>query len=196
MTTLKYSLDEFVHDMEDLLKHQPNNQKIFDTGSGWLAKLTRNPDNIPVEYRAPLGAGPRANHGSYLLYQGDSGLQVTAVVWGPGDHIGPHDHHTWGMIGVLENTLTETRFRRVDDRTKEGFARLEQDRRAQVTPGEITLLVPDVDEIHQMDNFTDRPTVEIHVYGHDLRGLDRRRYNLETGEVITLPPGAASTARS
>ena len=34
-----------------------------------------------------------------------------------------------------------------------------------------------------MDNFTDRPTVEIHVYGNDLRGLKRVRYDLETGAV-------------
>jgi hypothetical protein len=34
-----------------------------------------------------------------------------------------------------------------------------------------------------MDNHTDRPTVEIHVYGNDLRGLERSSYNLETGEI-------------
>ena len=57
MTTLKYSLDEFVHDMEDLLKSQPDDQKIFDIGSDWLAKLTRNPENVPAQYRVPLGTG-------------------------------------------------------------------------------------------------------------------------------------------
>ena len=186
MATLKYTVDQFVHDMEDLLKSQPEERKIFDTGSAWLEKLTRYPDNIPEEYRRPLGTGPRPNHGSYLLYQGESGLQVTTVVWGPGEHLGPHDHHTWGMIGLLDNTLTETRYQRVDDRTREGFAKLERDRTAQFKPGEVTLLIPDVDEIHQMDNHTDRPTVEIHVYGTDLRGLQRCRYNLETGEIITF----------
>ncbi|MFQ6027916.1 MAG: hypothetical protein ACE5Q6_10530, partial [Dehalococcoidia bacterium] len=93
---------------------------------------------------------------------------------------------TWGMIGVMDNALTETRFRRVDDRSKEGFAQLEKDRDANFKPGEITLLIPEVDEIHQMDNFTDRPTVEIHVYGNDLRGLDRHRYDLETGKIINF----------
>ena len=186
MATLKYTVDQFVHDMEDLLKSQPEERKIFDTGSAWLEKLTRYPDNIPEEYRRPLGTGPRPNHGSYLLYQGESGLQVTTVVWGPGEHLGPHDHHTWGMIGLLDNTLTETRYQRVDDRTREGFAKLERDRTAQFKPGEVTLLIPDVDEIHQMDNHTDRPTVEIHVYGTDLRGLQLCRYNLETGEIITF----------
>jgi predicted metal-dependent enzyme (double-stranded beta helix superfamily) len=90
------------------------------------------------------------------------------------------------MIGVLDNALTETRFRRVDNRTKEGYAQLEQDRRAEFKPGEITLLVPDLDEIHQMDNFTDRPTVEIHVYGNDLRSIDRSRYDLKTGRITAF----------
>ena len=184
MTTVKYSLDNFVHDMEGLLVSQPNEQKIFDTGTTWLEKLIGNPDTIPSQFRVPTGKGKRPNHGSYVLYQGESGLSVTAVVWGPGDHTGPHDHRTWGMIGVLDNTLTETRFRRVDDRSKQGYAQLEQDRRSEFKPGEITLLIPDVDEIHQMDNFTDRPTVEIHVYGNDLRSIDRSRYDLQTGKII------------
>ena len=183
MTTIKYSLDEFTQDMESLLKGQPDNQKIFDQGSDWLKKLVSNTDSISMDFRVPLGTGPRPNHASRLLYQGESGLQVTAVVWGAGEHLSPHDHRTWGMIGVLDNSLTETRYRRVDDRDVAGYAKLEKDRAATFKPGEITLLVPDVDEIHQMDNHTDRPTVEIHVYGTDLRGLERSSYNLETGKI-------------
>lgn len=34
-----------------------------------------------------------------------------------------------------------------------------------------------------MDNFSDRSTVGVHVYGQDLVGLDRRFYNLETGQI-------------
>jgi predicted metal-dependent enzyme (double-stranded beta helix superfamily) len=183
MTAVKYSLDEFIHNMEALLKEQPDHGKIFDTGSAWLERLVRDPGAIPSRFRVPSGSGKRPNHGSYLLHQGQSGLSVTAVVWGPGDHAAPHDHRTWGMIGVMDNALTETRFRRIDDRSRDGYAQLEQDRCALVKPGEVSLLIPGVDEIHQMDNFTDRPTVEVHVYGKDLRGLDRCRYNLETGEI-------------
>ncbi len=186
MTTVKYSLEDFTQDMESLLKSQPGNRKIFDQGSDWLERLVRNPDSIPAEFRVPMGMGPRPNHASRLLYQGESGLQVTAVVWGAGEHLGPHDHRTWGMIGVLDNSLTETRYRRVDDRDVEGYAKLEKDRTATFKPGEITLLVPDTDEIHQMDNHTDRPTVEIHVYGTDLRGLERSSYNLETGKITNF----------
>ena len=123
------------------------------------------------------------NHGTYMLHYGDNGLLVTTVVWGPGDHIGPHDHCTWGMIGVMDNGITETRFKRHDDRSRDDYALLEKDRETLVLPGDVSLLMPEVDEIHQMDNHSDRPTVEIHVYGNDLRGLQRSRYSLETCEV-------------
>ncbi len=186
MTTVKYALEDFTHDMEDLLKSQPGNQQIFDKGSAWLERLISNPDSIPMDFRVPLGTGPRPNHASRMLYQGESGLQVTAVVWGAGDHLGPHDHLTWGMIGILDNALTETRYRRIDDQDVEGYATLEKDRAATFSPGEITLLVPDVDEIHQMDNHTDKPTVEIHVYGNDLRTIDRHGFNLDTGKITTF----------
>lgn len=184
MVAVRYALEDFVHDMEDLLGSQPTDEGIFDKGSACLSRLIANPDAIPERFHLPAGSGSRSNHGSWLLHHSpDSGLLVTAVVWGPGDHAAPHDHRTWGMIGVMDNALTETRFRRVDDRQREDCAQLERDRSAVVKPGEISLLIPEVDEIHQMDNFTDRPTVEIHVYGQDLRGMERVRYNLETGAV-------------
>ena len=187
MTAVKYSLDEFVHDMTQLVEEQPDQEKLFDVGSSYLEQLILNPEGIPEELRTPTGKGPRPNHGSYLLHHNpENGLLITTVVWGPGDHTAPHDHKTWGMIGVMSNALTETRFQRKDDRSREGFAHLERGSVNQVKPGDVSLLIPDVDEIHQMDNFSDRPTAEIHVYGNDLRGLERSRFDLEAGTVTNF----------
>ena len=184
MAAVKYTLEDFVHEMEALLEEKPDQEKIFDVGSSYMERLISNLEAISPECRVPSGKGNRPKHGSYLLYRGDeTGLLVTSVVWGPGDHASPHDHHTWGMIGVMSNTLSETRFRRLDDRSNPEYALLEKDRVGTFSPGEVSLLVPDVDEIHQMDNHTDRPTVEIHVYGRDLVGLGRCRFNPETGKV-------------
>ena len=60
------------------------------------------------------------------------------------------------MIGVAGNAIQETRYRRVDDRDRDDYARLEKDRTTLVKPGDVSLLVPEVDEIHAMDNFSDR----------------------------------------
>ena len=186
MARTAYALEEFVHDMTELVKSQPDQERLFNVGSSYLERLINNPDALPEEYRVPAGSrGRSANHGSYILHRGE-GLAVTSVVWGPGDHIAPHDHRTWGMIGVMDNVITETRFNRKDDRSKVDFAVLEKTRETLVRPGEVSLLIPEVDEIHQMDNHSDRPTVEIHVYGKDLKGLERCMYNLETGAMKTF----------
>ena len=112
-----------------------------------------------------------------------SGLFVSSVVWGPGDFAVAHDHQTWGMIGVMENAIHETRFRRLDDRSREDHAELEKLSPGVLKPGEISILTPIEDEIHEMLNPSDQVTVEIHVYGHDLVGLPRYQYDVATGAV-------------
>jgi 3-mercaptopropionate dioxygenase len=182
MALVRYSLEQFCADMQALVDGGSDQQAIFDRGAAYLERLVSDPDAIPEQYRVPSGKGARPNHGSYAIYRGP-GLFVSSVVWGPGDRIGAHDHRTWGMIGVAGNAIEETRFRRVDDRDRDDYARLELDRVTLVKPGDVSLLVPDVDEIHAMNNPSDRTTFEIHVYGTDLVGLPRCAYNLETGKV-------------
>ena len=188
MVLVRYSLEQFVADMQALVDSQPDQQAIFDTGSAYLERLINDPEAIPERYRVPSGTGKRPNHGSYAIHRGP-GLFVSSVVWGPGDRIGPHDHRTWGVIGVAGNAIEETRFRRVDDRDRDDLARLELDRVTVVKPGDVSLLVPEVDEIHAMNNDTDRVTFEIHVYGQDLVGLPRCTYNLDTGEIKHFKSG-------
>jgi len=182
MVHARYSLDDFVGDMQAVLADGPDQSKLFDRGSSLLERLIQDPLSIPEEFRQPPVNGRRKGGGSFALHR-SPGLLVTSVIWGPGNHIGPHDHHTWGMIGVLQNGIQEKRFRRVDDRSSEQFATLVEDRAVFMKHGEISLLIPDADEIHQLDNFSDRPTVEIHVYGAELGDLERCQYNEITGEI-------------
>ena len=188
MAATRYTVEEFVNDFKPILESEADVARLLDRGSSLLERLIRNPDCIPEEYRVPAGekAKTRANHGTYLLYKDPDGLSVSAVVWGPDDHLGPHDHHTWGMIGVLTNALQETRYRRLDDGSRPDYAHLEKGRMSFFKSGEVTLLVPGEDEIHQIDNFTDRPTAEIHVYGQDLIGLQRCRFDVENRKATSF----------
>jgi len=189
MSTVYYGLDDFISDMNNLIELGPTQESLFDQGSRYLKQLILNPNSIKDTFKLPYGKGPRPFHGSYLLHRGSNGLSIVSIVWGPGDHIDPHDHLTWGMIGVMENCLTETRFKRIDDQKRNGFATLEKTRADKTRPGEISLLVPVSDEIHQIDNETDRPTVEIHVYGKDLSKLNRHKFDLKTNVVTEFKSG-------
>lgn len=190
MTRVAYALDEFIHDMSGLVASHPDQRTLFDHGSALMERLARDPESIPEQFRLPYTGpgGRRAGGGSYVLHRGP-GLLITTVIWGAGSHIGPHDHQTWGMIGVLGNGIQEARYRRVDDRTRDGYAKLVKDRSYLIRQGEVSLLLPEEDEIHALDNFSDRPTVELHVYGADLVGLPRHQYDVERETVKAFASG-------
>ena len=94
----------------------------------------------------------------------------------------------------MDNGITETRFKRHDDRSRDDYALIEKDRETLVKPGDVSLLIPEVDEIHQMDNYSDRPTVEIHVYGNDLRVCNGAAIASTLARCVTLPPPDSTTA--
>jgi predicted metal-dependent enzyme (double-stranded beta helix superfamily) len=48
-------------------------------------------------------------------------------------------------------------------------------------------LVPPNDDIHEMNNVSDRNTVEIHVYGKDLAEMPRLRFDTANDSVKTFP---------
>jgi predicted metal-dependent enzyme (double-stranded beta helix superfamily) len=114
-------------------------------------------------------------------------FNVTAVIWGPGETAGAHNHETWGVIGVIENEIEETRYRVTPGAGPEGRARVEVLRRMRHHPGAVSCLVPG-DEVHAMHNPTSRDTVEIHIYGRDLAGLPRKTWDAEGNERPLVSP--------
>ena len=172
MSTEAYSLEQFVADLDRITQREQSGAAITDQAAPLLARLVKNPGAIPAEYRRPAPDGKR---GRYMLHRAP-GFNVTAVVWRPGDTAGAHNHETWGVIGVIDNEIQETRYRVSEQ--PDGRARLEVTRVQRHGPGAVSCLVPG-DEIHAMHNPTSRDTVEIHVYGKDLYGLRRKTWSAD-----------------
>jgi predicted metal-dependent enzyme (double-stranded beta helix superfamily) len=167
----RYTLDHFIDDVERIVRAETSPDDITAQVAPLLGKLVRQPDCIPALYRTR----PSGKRGRYILHRTPH-FNVTSVVWGPGEIAPAHNHETWGVIGVIENEIEETRYRV----TPAGPGR------AAVTvrevfhhgPGAVSRLVPG-DEVHAMHNPTDRDTVEIHVYGKDLVDLPRTTWGAD-----------------
>jgi len=178
----RYSLAEFIADVDGIVRTEAAADRITERISPLLARLVTNPEAIPAELRRPPASGQR---GRYMLHRAPS-FNVTSVVWRPGDSAGAHNHETWGVIGVVENEIEETRYRVNED---VGGRRVTLELKEVVThgPGATSRLVPG-DEVHAMHNVTDRDTLEIHVYGKDLAGLHRRTWDAEGNERPLISP--------
>src|SRR5205085_1277669 len=69
-------------------------------------RLVRDPSSIPARYLT----SPPGQRGRYMLHRAPK-FNVTSVVWRPGDRATAHNHETWGVIGVIDNEIEETRYR-------------------------------------------------------------------------------------
>jgi len=168
-----YSLQQFIEDLDRITRGQSAPAKIIAEAKPLLAELVKNPDCIPPQFKKH---GDKA-YGRYMLYRAPL-FNVTSVVWGPGDGAKAHNHDTWGLVAVLENELQETRFRRCDDGSKEGYAELEPTAVNSNKAGMVSTLLAPEDDIHEMLNVTQKNTVEVHVYGKDLANMPRLQFDV------------------
>ncbi len=177
----EYSLQHLIQDLDRISRVETSPAKIVAAVNPLLATLVRRPDCLETQYKQ---RGPTA-YGRYMLHRAPR-FNVTAIVWGPGDGAKAHNHETWGLVGVVENEIQETRFRRLDDGSNPGFADIEVAAVLKNSAGMVSCLVPPEDDIHEMNNVTDRNTVEIHVYGKDLANLPRLRFDCDKKIVKTF----------
>jgi predicted metal-dependent enzyme (double-stranded beta helix superfamily) len=174
----EYSLEDFIGDLDRITRTESSAEKIVGATKPLLEKLVRHPDSIEPRFKR-RGA---QTYGRYMLHRAPL-FNITTVVWGPGDGAKAHNHETWGLVGVLENELQETRFRRRDDGSKEGFADLEAVALNRNTAGMVSTLVAPQDDIHEMLNVTQKNTVEVHVYGKDLANMQRLQFDVAQKRV-------------
>jgi predicted metal-dependent enzyme (double-stranded beta helix superfamily) len=174
-STETYTLEQFVADLDRITAAESSDTAIAEQVAPLLARLVRNPGSIPAQYLRRAADGGR---GRYILHRAPR-FNVTSVVWRPGDRATAHNHETWGVIGVIDNEIEETRYRVTPQ--PGGRAAVEVNSVTRHAAGAVSCLVPG-DEIHGMHNPTDRDTVEIHVYGKDLHGLRRRAWDADGTE--------------
>ena len=173
-----YSLRQFIEDLDRITHAHSAPEKIVAEAKPLLAELVKNPNCIAPQFKK-RGA---TVYGRYMLHRAPL-FNVTSVVWGPGDGAKAHNHDTWGLVGVLENELQETRFRRRDDGSKEGYAELETTAVKSNQAGMVSTLLAPADDIHEMLNVTQKNTVEVHVYGKDLANMQRLQFDVANRSV-------------
>jgi predicted metal-dependent enzyme (double-stranded beta helix superfamily) len=176
MPAESYTLTDFIADLDRITREERSGRAITERIAPLLGRLVKDPASIPAEYlRCPADGG----RGRYILHRAPR-FNVTSVVWRPGDTAGCHNHETWGVIGVIDNEIEETRYRVTEQ--PGGKATIEVQSVTRYGPGAVSCLLPGEDEIHGMHNRSDRDTVEIHVYGKDLHGLQRKTWDADGTE--------------
>lgn len=123
-------------------------------------------------------ADPDQGFGVYLLHEeSDHTLAVFAVSWLPNRGTTPHDHGTWALVAGVDGPEKNEFFKRVDDRSRPGYAELEKIGEKVFEVGKVIAMPAGA--IHSVWNDTDKVTVSLHIYGKHINFTGRSQFDPE-----------------
>ena len=134
------AFEKFIHDLRAVWVELPDMEARMKRGQKLLEELVKD-----ESLRQASKSWPSTEGRNNLLFHEDPdyGFAVNGVVRAPGRKGSIHDHaHAWTAYGILDGTESLERFRRVDDGSKEGYAKLELESVAEGTPGKVDLVPP------------------------------------------------------
>ena len=105
----------------------------------------------------------------------DHSLTVLVASWLPDRGAPPHDHGTWAVVTGLDGEERNEFWRRLDDRTRSGYAELEKIGEKVFGPGDVLALPTGA--IHSVWNDSDRVTTSLHVYGMHVNHTERSQFD-------------------
>jgi predicted metal-dependent enzyme (double-stranded beta helix superfamily) len=176
-----YGLNDYVKDVGAVLDRKPAMPVIVRE----VSKLTKTlcADDRWLEERHRIGSND--HYTRHLLHKDPKNrFVILSLVWMPGQGTPIHDHACWGAMGLIENSLEEVCYDRLDDGSRPGFAELKETRGTDVGKGSVAYLLPPYEEIHRIGNTTGKPTVSLHIYGRDLDEINV--FDQATGKVSPM----------
>lgn len=149
-----------------------------------LLALAQRRDLFPIEEFPPIEGG---NSSMYLLSEdADHRYALYMVAPAQGGFAPPHDHQTWAVIAGMYGREKNKLYRRIDDKSVDGFAHLEVADEIDVIAGTAIALMPD--DIHSIHLGEDGPHGNLHLYGLSVEHCNNRlMYSLSKNTYKTFP---------
>lgn len=134
------AFEKFIQDLRAAWAELPNAEERMKKGQKLLEALI----NDPTVREASKGWPSTEGRKNLLFYEdSDFGFAVNGVVRVPGRKGSIHDHaHSWTAYGLLDGTESLERYRRLDDGSKEGYAKLALESVTEGKPGKVDLVPP------------------------------------------------------
>jgi predicted metal-dependent enzyme (double-stranded beta helix superfamily) len=142
MTNLKGlpAFEKFIQGLRAAWAELPDVEARMKKGQRLLEELVNDQSLREASKTWPSTEGRK----NLLFYEDpDYGFAINGVVRVPGRKGSIHDHaHSWTAYGLLDGTESLERYRRVDDLSKQGYAKLELESVTEGKQGKVDLVPP------------------------------------------------------
>jgi predicted metal-dependent enzyme (double-stranded beta helix superfamily) len=134
------AFEKFIESLRAAWAELPDMEARMKKGQKLLEELLQDPALRESSKSWPFTEGRK----NLLFYEDPKyGFAINGVVRIPGRKGSIHDHaHSWTAYGLLDGTESLERYRRIDDGTKEGYAKLKLESVTEGKPGKVDLVPP------------------------------------------------------
>jgi predicted metal-dependent enzyme (double-stranded beta helix superfamily) len=175
MSSRPYTIEGFVEDLRTIAAEGGGPATIVDRVRPLARELALGRTWLRPEHYA---CDPEQGFGLHVLHEEpDHTLFVIAAAWLPGRGVAPHNHGTWAVVAGVDGPERNVFWKRVDDGSRPGHAKLEKRGEKVFGPGDVLTLLPGA--IHSVVNDTTQVTVSLHVYGYNLNLAQRSQFDPE-----------------
>jgi predicted metal-dependent enzyme (double-stranded beta helix superfamily) len=171
---MSYGLEQFCKDARNSVLGKPGEAGLAEVRDH-LAKLLASPADLDAI------TGPNPKPGKHVAYHDDvTDMYVLLLVSAGAGRIPPHDHgDSWAVYGVVRGSSEIEEWRRLDDGSVPGTAKIEKFEQYQLKPGMAKLYHNRM--IHTTDSAAG--TLLVRVTGTDLENIETLGFDTKTDTV-------------
>jgi predicted metal-dependent enzyme (double-stranded beta helix superfamily) len=178
-------LRRFVEDVHNIIARERGSAALLDALRAPTERVIDDPSWMTDEFRRAIDGVA-----SWAVYRSqEPDLCIFTMVVPPGAATRVHNHLTDGWVGLVQGGQIEREFRRVDDGSQPGVARLELTSEAPIRVGELTALAYPDHDIHQIFTTSAEASISLHVLCNDLGTVRRQTFDAEAGTVEDFVSG-------
>lgn len=142
-------------------------------------------DLFPVDEFVPIIGGTASMY--RLSEDADHRYALYVVAPAAGGFAPPHDHDTWAVIVGIHGRENNKLYRRLDDGSEPGVARIEQSGEIDIVAGSTIAMMPH--DIHSIHLGEDGPHASLHLYGMSVEHCQQRKmYSKSKNTYKIFPP--------
>jgi predicted metal-dependent enzyme (double-stranded beta helix superfamily) len=176
MDSYEYTLDRLVTELREASALASSQSEII----GRVQAIAQRAAARQAEWLRDDMCEPDAEQGfGFRLLHEEAGhdLAVFIASWLPGRGTPPHDHGTWAVVVGLKGRERNTRWRRLDDGARAGYAQIAPAGERLVGAGDVVAMLSGA--IHSVCNDGDGVSVSLHIYGRHVNHTHRSQFDPE-----------------
>ncbi|HLI50175.1 MAG TPA: hypothetical protein VKU87_00180 [Thermomicrobiaceae bacterium] len=184
------SVETFIDNVKKILAEDDPQRPSYETLerlSYEMRDFAANPD-VSSNGEEPSG-NIHTGSQSRPLYEDESGLILVRARFGPEAMTPIHSHGSWGVIGVYQGHDRYQVWRRLDEGTGDGEARVELIDERVMGPGDVAILPPPPQDIHAQQGENGETALEFVLFGANTMVLPRLYFDPEQEIAREVTPG-------